>query len=111
MTKPADTHGKVVAMIAWGKTEFGEDDVAVFMGVAQWHKNRLIIGDEEDDTAHLIREAWYDRIQPVPEDMTDVLADADYCFSVTVGEDAKGDKLEDGFDLLKSELDWPDDED
>jgi hypothetical protein len=85
MVDPIITHGKRLAMIAWGKNEDGSDDVAVFTGVAEWDGTALRMRREPESSSFKIPSEWLSRLQPVRDDMRPTLLDAEYSFSVTVG--------------------------
>jgi hypothetical protein len=85
MVDPAAIHGKRLAMIAWGKSGDGSDDVAVFSGVAEWDGVVLRMRREPESSSFTIPSEWLPRLQPVRDDVRATLLDAEYSFSVTVG--------------------------
>jgi hypothetical protein len=97
-----DVHGKRLGMLAWGKKDDGADDVVVFAGVADWDGKRLCMLREHGEVFEVQKE-WWDRIKPVMGDVKGVLLDAEFCFSVTVGN--LNDASADG--LIATGLKWP----
>jgi hypothetical protein len=104
MVDPATTHGKRLAMIAWGKNEDGSDDVAVFTGVAEWDGAVLMMRREPEASSFAIPPGWLPRLQIVRDDMRPTLLDAEYSFSVTVGNLGDG---EDVSVFQSTGLRWP----
>jgi hypothetical protein len=98
----ATVHGKRMAMMAWGKKEDGTDDVVAFTGIADWDGKRLRLLREKGEVFEVLADFW-DRIRPVNEEVKDILLNAEFCFSVTVGN--LGDAGADG--LLLTGLKWP----
>lgn len=91
-------------MIAWAQKEDGSDDVAVFSGIAQWDGKVLTICREPATASFVVPEEWYSRLAPVEDDLKDMLLDAEYCFSVSVGD---LDDVEDTGGFEKTGLKWP----
>ena len=91
-------------MIAWGKSEDGSDDVAVFTGIADWDGATLTMRREPESASFVVDPAWLPRIKPVPEELKSTLLDAEYYFSVTVGN------VEDASGFESTGLRWPGDE-
>jgi hypothetical protein len=104
MVEPAATHGKRVAMIAWGKNEDGSDEVAVFTGVGEWDGAVLRMRREPESSSFTIPSEWLLRLQPVRDDVRSTLLDAEYSFSVTVGNLQSG---EDASVFQSTGLRWP----
>ena len=89
-------------MVAWGKEEDESDRVAVFTGVADWDGKCLRMRRERGGVFE-VRPEWWERIRPANAEVREIVLQAEFCFSVAVGdvEDA-GDGLE------KTGLKWPD---
>jgi hypothetical protein len=83
MIDPPSIHGKRLAMIMWAKKSDGENDAAVFSGIAHWDGVVLTM---ERDPPFEVSDEWFSRIRPVPQEMRAILRDADYFFSVSVGD-------------------------
>ena len=103
MISPSEIHGKRMAMIAWGTMANGEDDVVVFTGLADWDGAVLAIRRTPAESSFVVPAEWLSRIELVPADLKSTLLDADYQFSVTVGD--IGD--EDSALYLATGLKWP----
>ena len=102
---PAATHGKRIAMIAWGEHDDGSDDVVVFAGVAQWDGVELSMRRSPDSSSFTIPSDWLPRLQPVPDELKSMMLDAEYYFPVTVDNLGEG---EDTSLFQSSGLRWPD---
>jgi hypothetical protein len=108
MSEPSAIHGKRLAMIAWGTKPDGSDDVAVFTGLAEWDGLVLTVRRQPDSASFVIPAKWLPRLKPVEDGLRETLLDAEFCFSVSVGnlgadEDASG--------FHETGLKWPGDED
>lgn len=104
MFDPVQLHGKRIAMVMWATKPDGSDDVAVLAGSADWDGRRLCILREPPDPPFPVLPEWFDRVKPVPEELRKILLDAEYHFSVLVGN------MEDAGDrdaLVKTGLKWP----
>ena len=104
MIDPSTTNGKRIAMIAWAKKGDGEDDVAVFSGIADWDGRKLILRRQPDSASFMIPDEWLSRLKPVDDELRMMLFDAEYCFSVSVGV---LDTEEDSVVFRKTGLKWP----
>ncbi len=104
MINPKDTHGKRIAMIAWGEKEDGSDDVTVFTGIADWRDRHLTMVREPKESSFQIPDEWLNRLNPVEEKLKEILLEADYCFSVSIGNLSDGEDLS---MLQKTGLRWP----
>src|SRR2546430_5031985 len=104
MIDPSTIQGKRLAMIAWGEKSNGSSEVVVFSGIADWDGTALTLRRKPDATSFVIPAEWLSRIQPVQADLKSMLCDADYSFSVTVGN--LGDD-EDLATFLPTGLKWP----
>ena len=104
LVDPSLVHGKRVAIVARGERPDGSPDVAVFTGVGRWGGTGLVIVRETESQSFPVPEEFLDRLQPVPDKLKPILLEADYFFTVTVGN------LEEGADLSeyqKTGLVWP----
>ncbi len=96
--------GKKLAIIAWAKDEKGEEDVAVFTGVASWNGKQLTLLRHPEQDSFVIPNDWLSRLKEMTPDLRDILLDADFSISVSVG------LLPDNADLSQYEnlpLRWP----
>jgi hypothetical protein len=104
MINPTELHGKRLAMIAWGKRIDGEDDVAVFSGIAIWDGDMLTVRREPETASFVVPAEWLARLRPVEADLKAMLVDAEYCFSVSVGS---LDERDDSSGFQHTGLKWP----
>ena len=105
MIDPVQIHGKRLAMIAWGeKKEDGGEDVVVFTGTANWDGEKLIMLREPPHSSFQVPNEWWGRLKPVSEELKEMLLEADFYFSVTVGDLSEG---EDVAGYIKTGLKWP----
>jgi hypothetical protein len=95
--------GKKLTMVAWSKDEEGKDDVAVFTGTAVLSESGLSL-KRSDDSFLELRDEWIERIEKVPSHLKETLMDADYLFSVSVGNVSDGSDFS-GFE--ETGLKWP----
>ena len=82
--KPSEINGSVLAMIAWGVDANGADEAVVYSGTAEWTGRDLVL-QRDDQASMVVLPEWYERIQPVSEDLRETLLGADYWFSVAIG--------------------------
>jgi hypothetical protein len=85
MISPTTVDGKKLALIAWAKNRAGEDDVALFTGIAAWDGNRLALDRLDGQPSIPIPNDWLDRLQFVEPSLRETLLDSDYSISLTVG--------------------------
>ena len=104
MFDPSTIHGRRIAMIAWAKKTDGSDDVAVFTGIAEWRGAALTLVREPPESSFVLDDECLERLKPVPDDLKTMLLDAEYQFSVTVGD---LDEAADRETMLKTGLRWP----
>jgi hypothetical protein len=104
MINPKDTHGKRIAMIAWGEKSDGSDDVTVFTGIADWRDGHLTMVREPKESSFQIPDEWLDRLKPVEEKLREILLESEFCFSVSIGNLSDGEYLS---TLQKTGLKWP----
>jgi hypothetical protein len=106
---PAELHGRSLALIVWGKTEFGEDDVVVWQGELSWDGSALWFlyeGVGTDDAVNLqIRPAWYTRIRRALErEIRRIVLDAEFFLLLTIENLAAGAERS---LLQRTGLKWP----
>src|SRR5262245_43925048 len=89
MVNPFDVHGKRIAMVAWGRRPDGSDDVAVFTGIANWDGTNLAMIRKPGAPFHVASE-WLARLRAADPDLRQTLLDAEYFFSVTIGDLPEG---------------------
>lgn len=96
-----DWHGQRIALLLWATNADGSDDVVRRAGelrvvdgaVSFWQR-----GEWKLD----LRAEWLDRIRPSPPDSADILGDAPWVLSLSVGDCEDG-----GPGLDKTGLKWP----
>ncbi|MEM0999521.1 MAG: hypothetical protein AAGN35_20860 [Bacteroidota bacterium] len=81
-----DLYGKKLALLVWYTTEDSETRAAVVSGIAFMHNGKLSLhrGHVLPPQPVPLRVVW--RARRVPEDLQDILEDADYCIQGTVAE-------------------------
>jgi hypothetical protein len=81
-----DLYGKKLALLVWFTSEDLEVKAAVVSGVAFMHNGKLSLhrGNILPPLAVPLHLVWQAR--PVPEDLMDILQQADYCIQGTVAE-------------------------
>ena len=100
----ATLNGKPFTLLLMGTTPSGEDDWAVFPGIARLEDGGLYI-DRGANPRFEIRAEWIDRILPVDPATRSTLLGADYYLSLRVGALPTA---EDSNDFLQTGLKWPD---
>ncbi|MEM7036680.1 MAG: hypothetical protein AAF570_06845 [Bacteroidota bacterium] len=82
----SDLYGKKLALLIWYMNEDNEASAAIVSGIAFQHNGHLSIhrGNILPPTAVPLHLIW--RARPVPEDLKDIVRDADYCIQATIGE-------------------------
>src|SRR5262245_11963935 len=91
MAELATLDGRTLALLLCGETKEGDDDWAVFPGVARVREGALYLersGDQPDVT---IQPDWYERIRPTNESVRPILQGADYFLALSVGNRLEGD--------------------
>jgi hypothetical protein len=97
--------GKPFALLLMGTKPSGEDDWAVFSGIARLESGTLYL-DRGAEPRFEIRAEWIDRIHMIVDPVVrETLLNADYCLSLTVGRLPTDD---DSSDFLQTGLKWPD---
>lgn len=92
-----------IALVAWGEDENGKDDVAVFTGIARWENGHLYL-DRKGKKPFQFPDDTLERIKPVPAEISDILLEADFYISMTIGSLPKDANPE---DYIKTGLKWP----
>ena len=95
--------GKLFTLLLICTTPEGEDDWAVFPGIARVEDGKLYL-DRGAKPRFDIRPEWIGRIQSVDPALRKTLRDADYYLPLTVGSLPSGD---DADDLVQTGLNWP----
>ena len=81
-----NTDGRSLALLLWGKTEDGKDDVAIFIGTLRNEGGGLCM-IQADGSPVTIRPEWYDRIKPVSDsEIASVLRGAEFVLSLSIGD-------------------------
>jgi hypothetical protein len=96
--------GKKLAILAWGEDEQGEDEAAVFTGIARWADGHLYLDHEGTPPYFQIPDDVLYRVKPVPDDLKDIFLDAEYYISLLIGplpDDA------DPSEYIHTGLKWP----
>lgn len=96
--------GKKLAMIVWGEDDNGEDDVAVFTGIARWTGEHLYLDREDNPKPFQIPDELLERIEITPEEIKDIVLDAEYYFNATISPLPDN---EDESDYMQTGLKWP----
>jgi hypothetical protein len=96
-------HEKRLAMIAWGEKIGGADEVSLFCGVAKWDGFELTMLREPKGKHFVVSSEWYERIKPVAVHLRTILLNAEYYFSVSVGNLGVN---EDASSLYDTGLNW-----
>ncbi len=95
--------GKQFALLLCGETDDGEDDWAVFPGVARVRHGALFLERHGDKPDIEILPEWQDRIRPTNDKTKQILQGASYYVSLTVGK--KPDEKDAGY--VPTGLQWP----
>ena len=102
MIEPIRLVGSRLALLLTGEDEHGGDDWVVFAGVVRQDGERLVL--ERNEGPFELRAEWIERIRPVKAELRDVLLDADYVLTLSVGNLPAGAPT-DGFEATG--LKWP----
>ena len=85
---------QTLALVLWGKSADGSDDVAVYPGVLTQRGGRYYLHRRTADSPPELSSEWLARISEVPADLRETLCNCDFQLSLTVGdvsdEEAKG---------------------
>ncbi len=95
--------GKTLALLLCGETDEGEDDWAVFPGVARIRDGALYLERSGDQPDVEILPEWHARIRPTNESVRQILQGAEYFVALSVGSKSED---EDGV-YLPTGLRWP----
>jgi hypothetical protein len=83
-----------LALVLWGKSFDGSDDVAVYPGVLAERGGRYFLQRRGVDSSPELSSEWLARISEVPDDLRETLCNCDFQLSLAVGdvsdEEAKG---------------------
>ena len=92
---------KKLALLLWAQTDQGEDDVALFHGTLV-SENEKYIFKRSEPPHPTIQDNWLHRIQPVSPELAEVLGEAEFTLSLTVGSCEESD-----LDFSNFGLKWP----
>jgi hypothetical protein len=76
-----ELQGKSLAIILIGEDE----DWSVLRGIVRVEGDALLLDHNVSDQPFLIQSAWLSRIKPTPADLRDILMNADYFMSLSLG--------------------------
>ena len=94
--------GKKLALLIVGEDEQGKDDVVVFTGIVRQDGRSLILERVEGPFALL--DEWLERVQPVDNDVRDILLDSDFVLPLSIGNLPGGANTA---DFESTRLKWP----
>jgi len=77
------TEGKSIAMIVWNTEK--EDDVHVYLGKLQNTNGEYVFINAEKGWRVSLDEEQLSRLQPVTDDLKEMLLNADYALSMSMG--------------------------
>lgn len=80
----ADIIGKAISMIVWNTEK--EDDVHVYLGKLQVENGKHYFVNKENGWRVALDEEQLSRLQPVSNDLKETLLNADYAFSMSIGD-------------------------
>ena len=98
-------HDKKFAVIMIEDDGSDDGDWVVLWGTAKWCDNHLFVRRDMETAEFPIPDDALDRIKPVTADVREILEDAEYCITLSVGP------IPDGVDpatLLQTGFKWPD---
>ena len=104
MIDTTSLEGKVLALIATGTTETGEQETVVFTGTMRRVEGNLTFERGPNGMQFNIPSDWCDRIKVVVPELSDILCGADYCVTLAVGNIKEGENISQ-FKLIG--LKWP----
>jgi hypothetical protein len=96
--------GKKLALVVLGDDEKGETEGAVFTGLAQWVNGHLYLERGRNQKPFQLPDDTLERIKPVPADIKDIVLEAEYYLTMSIGplpEDANPN------DYIETGLKWP----
>lgn len=97
-------NGKKLALLLMGKKENGEDDWAVFTGIARWDGKSLLLDRGEKKNSFRVPTDTLNRIKPVEKKNKETFCDAEYFIPLTVGALPDDANLN---EYIKTDLKWP----
>lgn len=95
--------GKPFCVLLIGTTVDGEDEGAVFSGTLKQNESGLYL-DRGESPPFEIDPEWIERIKPVGPDIKDILLNAEYYLSLSVGQIPEGESTE---SYVATGLKWP----
>jgi hypothetical protein len=97
---PSDLDGKPFALFLMAVDEKGEEDWAVFFGIARYEGEQLVIDRGKDAQPFVVRDEWMSRIRPVPAGTEDIFQSAKHFLGLTVSELPTGvDPAKEGYEF------------
>jgi hypothetical protein len=106
MIQPSELQGRRLAMIAWAQNPDGSDNVAVFTGIARFRGSSLIMTRTPPESSFEVPAHLLERIRHVADAFKEMLLNADYSFSVSVGSIDECDESEAKL-MQQTGLKWP----
>jgi hypothetical protein len=87
---------RTLALVLWGKTADGADDVVVYPGELGQNGERYYLRRSGSGPHPELRSEWLERIGEVPPDLRETLCNCDFQLSLTVGDisDEEAERLE-----------------
>ena len=82
---------RTLAIIAWGKDDKGQDDVAIVTGILTTSDDAFFLHRGSENLPFRIQGQWLDRIGEVQPENKDLLQGADFQLSLSVGNLADDD--------------------
>lgn len=92
-----------LALVLWGKTKTGEDDVVVFPGTLRQIDGRYYLERKEGSALLELSTEWMLRIKDVSEELREVLCDCELQLSLIVADIEE----EDAAGYIRLGLKWP----
>jgi hypothetical protein len=77
---------KTLALVLWGKSADGTDDVAVYPGVLSHSGGRYYLQRPGSNSQPVLSTEWLPRISEVPSDLRETLCNCDFQLSLTIGD-------------------------
>jgi hypothetical protein len=84
---------KSIAMVVWNSQK--ENDVHVYLGKLNSSDGQYSFINEERGWKILLNDEQLGRLKPVSDDLKDILLNADYSFSMSMGDIPDGEDLTD----------------
>ena len=92
-----------LALVLWGKTQTGEDDVVVFPGTLRQIDRRYYLEREGKPALMKLSTEWMLRVKDVSEELREILCDCELQLSLTIADIEE----EDAAGYIRSGLKWP----